>query len=82
VAANISVDYIEMTPIGQDCLLESSVVSAERRRIDVEARFSLEEQTLVQARGTFIRVKKEEFLAFSRDRSRSIANLDRFRFAP
>lgn len=81
VAANIEVDFVEMTPIGQDCLVESRVVDAERRRIAAEASISLNDRTLVRTRGAFVRVKKDEFLAFSRAHSLPIPDLDRFDFA-
>jgi len=67
VAANLGVDFALMTPLGHDCAVESSVVTVEPRKLIVEGSLALGDRTLVKARGTFVRIRRDRMEQFGRD---------------
>ena len=81
VAASISVDYVEMTPLGEDCSVESRVLSVESKKLVVEGRLDLDGRTLVKARGIFVRVKKDRLGQVGQGKSLDGPDLSRFKFA-
>jgi len=79
IAANLSVDFVEMTPLGEDCLVEAKIVDLQPKTIVVESTLSLGDQTLVRGRGLFVRMTRERLTAvFKKTR---LPDLSGFEFA-
>ena len=80
VAANLDVNFVEMTPLGEDCLIEAKIVDLQRRTLAVEAELNLADRTLVRGRGVFVRLKRERLLSVFKDTG--LPDLSRFEFVP
>ena len=80
VAANLNVDFVEMTPLGEDCLIEARVVEVRPKRLEVEARLTLADRLLVRGRGVFARLR-EDRVALLRDAEGTLPDLSGFLFA-
>jgi len=59
IAASLNVDFVEMTPLGEDCLVEAKIVDLQPKTIVVESSLTLGDQTLVRGRGVFVRLAHE-----------------------
>ena len=64
LAANVSVDFVQMTPLGKDCFIEARIVDLQPKKVVVEARLALDDRLLVRGRGIFARLKKEQLDSF------------------
>ncbi len=80
VAANLNIDFLEMTPLGRHCLIEATVGEVQANKLIVEATLSLDGQELVRGRGVFPRLRRERMEEMSRRLGREIPALDGFEF--
>lgn len=81
VAANLNIDFIEMTPIGRDCLVESTVDDVSPTKLRLTATLSLDGETLVRGRGVFPRLRKDRLLETLRGTGQTLPDLSGYDFA-
>ena len=81
IAANLNIDFREMTPLGHDCFIEARVDEVRPTRLAVSGTLSAEGKTLVHGRGVFPRIKKERLLELSRTLGRPMPDLSGYEFA-
>jgi acyl-coenzyme A thioesterase PaaI-like protein len=81
VAANLSVDFVELTPLGEDCFVDAKIVQVQPKKLVVEARFVLDDRLLVRGRGIFVRLTKERLISVFRETKRALPDLSGFEFA-
>ncbi len=81
VAANLNIDFLEMTPIGCDCLIESIVEEVRPTKLAVAATLSLDGKALVRGRGVFPRISKDRMREMSRRLGQPLPDLAGYEFA-
>jgi acyl-coenzyme A thioesterase PaaI-like protein len=81
IAANLDIDFVELTPLGEDCFVEARVVQVQPRKLIIEATLSLEEQVLVKGRGVFVRLVKDRLSSVFRKANLTPQDLSGFQFA-
>ncbi len=81
VAANLNIDFLEMTPIGCDCLIESIVEEVRPTKLAVAATLSLDGKALVRGRGVFPRLQKDRMLRVFRTSGHALPDLSGYEFA-
>lgn len=81
VAANLNVDFLAMTPLCRECLIESQVDEVASTKLTISATLGLEGKTLVRARGVFPRVTRERLLAMFRASGQPVPDLAGYAFA-
>jgi acyl-coenzyme A thioesterase PaaI-like protein len=81
LAANVSVDFVQMTPLGEDCFIEAGIVDLQPKKVVVEARLTLDDRLLVRGRGIFARLKKEQLDSFVYESGGKLSDLDGYEFA-
>ena len=81
VAANLSLDYVEMTPLGEDCFVEAKIVEIQPTKLIVETELALDRRILARGRGIFVRLKRDRLLSVFRDAGRARPDLAGFEFA-
>jgi len=80
IAASLDIGFVEMTPLGRDCLVEAGVTQVQPKRITVETRLTLDERLLARGRGVFVRVRKDRIDQL-RDEDGALPDLSGFLFA-
>ena len=59
IAANLEFDFVELTPLGEDCLVEARVLEVRPKKLIVESLLSLEGRVLVKGQSVFVRLREE-----------------------
>lgn len=80
VAANLSVDFLEMTPLGRDCFIEARVGEVRSKKLALEAVLSLDDRPLVRGRGVFPRISRRRIEEFSRALGQPLPDLSGYEF--
>jgi len=78
VAASLNVDFVQMTPLGEDCLVEAKIVDLQPKTLVVETTLTLADETLVCGRGVFVRLKHERLITVFKERE--LPDLSGFEF--
>ena len=81
IAANLNVDFMEMTPIGRDCLIESTVDNVSPTKLGITATLSLNGKTLVRGRGVFPRLRKDRMFETFSTTGQTLPDLSGYDFA-
>ncbi len=81
VAANLNVDFLEMTPLGQDCFIEAAVHEVRSTKLEASVTLSKDGRPLVRGRGVFPRISKERMLEMARTMRQPLPNLSGYEFA-
>ncbi|MCP3980735.1 MAG: PaaI family thioesterase [bacterium] len=82
VAANLNIDYLEMTPLGQNCRIEATVDEIQRSKLILGATLSLDGRVLVRGSGVFPRMRRERMEALALRMGKEVPDLDGFDFVP
>jgi len=82
VAANLRIDFVEMTPLGEDCSVEAKIVQVEPTKLVVETTLGLDQQVLARARGIFVRLKRDRWISVLSDAESGLPDMSGFEFAP
>jgi acyl-coenzyme A thioesterase PaaI-like protein len=82
VAANLNVDFVEMTPIGCNCFMEAAVDEVRPTKLIVSATLGLEGRPLVRGRGVFPRLRRERMAKVFRIGGHPLPDLSSYEFAP
>lgn len=81
VAANLNIDFKEMTPLGRDCSIEASVDEVRSNRLTLTATLSLDGLVLVRGRGVFPRLSRARILELSHSLGQALPDLSGYEFA-
>jgi acyl-coenzyme A thioesterase PaaI-like protein len=81
IAANLNVDFLEMTPLGRDCFVEAKVEEVRPTRLALSVTLSLDGKRLVRGRGVFPRINRERMLELSRALGQPLPDLSGYEFA-
>ncbi len=81
IAANLNIDFLEMTPLAHDCLIEATVEEIRPTKLSVSATLSLEGKPLVRGRGVFPRISEDRMRKMSRTLGQPLPDLSNYEFA-
>ena len=82
IAANLNIDFLEMTPLGYDCFIEANVCEVRPTKLALSVTLSLDGNPLVRGRGVFPRITKKRLLEMSRTLGQPLPDLSGYEFAP
>lgn len=80
MAANLEIDFRKMVPIHEDITVECSIELVEKSKVKLYARLSLNNETLVEARGLFVRFSKDKFKDVMKASTFSVTDLSPYKF--
>jgi acyl-coenzyme A thioesterase PaaI-like protein len=81
IAANLNIDFMEMTPLGRYCFIEANVDEVRPTKLAVAVKLSLDGKLLVRGRGVFPRLNKQRMLEMSRTLGQPLPDLSGYDFA-
>ncbi|MAB78696.1 MAG: hypothetical protein CMJ89_05015 [Planctomycetes bacterium] len=81
IAANLSIDFVEMTPLEEDCLVEAKIVGVQPNKLVIETTLSLEGRVLVKGRGVFVRLRLDRIMSVFKSAGVLLPDLSDFKFA-
>ena len=81
LAANLNIDFMEMTPLGRDCFIEAKLDEVRPTKLAVSVVLSLDGKLLVRGRGVFPRINKKRMVEMSRILGQPLPDLSGYEFA-
>jgi len=81
IAANLNIDFLDMTPLSRDCFVEAVVDEVLPTRLALAVTLSLRGKPLARGRGVFPRISKKRMLEMSRALGQPLPDLSDYEFA-